>query len=119
MAGKGTIAEHKEDGFGAVAQMELGAGLFHQAGGLQLGQHSHLAEDALVVRKQGFADVKAREDFLFQHRDTPAGACQEGCRRASPGAAADDHGVISHRIHAVIFRTNRSQDKRGGATSDF
>ena len=81
--------------FRAIAEMELRAIIFDEAGGFQRGQNAHLAKNLMIVGQQGFADMKAGKMFLFQHQHAFSGAGKIGGGGAAAGAATNDHSVVS------------------------
>ena len=59
------------------------------------------AENGHVAGQQRFADVEARENFLFQHQHAFARPRQKGGGAAAAGTATDHQRVVSILIHAT------------------
>jgi len=66
---------------------------------LQGGQDAHVAKNRHVAGQQGFADVKAGEDLLFENEDAFAGAPQKSGGAASAGSATNYQGIVDRVCH--------------------
>src|SRR5678815_3789795 len=96
-----------EDDAGAersIAQFKKGAELPQKTGLLQLRQHAHFAEERVVGGQQGFADMEARKNLLFERQHPLARPRQKGRRAAASRAAANHHCIEGVRRHLVILR---------------
>ncbi len=107
------LPENKARADGAIAQSELRAVFARKSRRLQRGQHAHVAENGHVARQERFTDVKARENFLFQHQH-PLARPREKCGGAAAARTApDDQRVISILIHCDKFDDVTNDGKLG------
>jgi hypothetical protein len=77
--------------------------VLHQADLPHFLEHAKPLEQRVVVREQGFADVKARVAVLLEHHDLPAALREQRRDRGARRSTADHHdvaGVMCVSAHA-------------------
>src|ERR1022692_3018008 len=95
LACEAALLEDQLERFARVAEVKLRAKFFRKPGRLKFGQHAHFLEQAMIVRQERFADVKAGETFLLQHEHAFARAGEIGGRTAAARPATDDQRIVN------------------------
>src|SRR5262249_37870000 len=93
---------------GGIPEMKLSAIFSRETRGFKRGKHSHFLKDGLIVREQGFANVKAGEVLFFQDQHAFSSAGQVGGGSASAGTTANNHCVVRTKGHP----SNEAQKER-------